>query len=463
MRTKTSFIFLLVIMMGITLNCLAYDNRALEKDFKATVELGDKIYKATVQTSQILSSGLLKDGKPVATFNADALEKLEKDLKTQSQEKIRPDINQQILKQIMEQKIWGYDKSPVDISSHQSQSARHRSRKDQNLVNTSKILDKNARMNDPKAVKDAIAKVVPENKTIESNLVKLDRVSVTPIRLEKESADFRLMCVDLFTKLALKERNTQRAHFVSLITSPAYKSNRHHLIGVVNLLVGIPELRETAEVKMLIPLAKELSEEAAIAAKAINFDFGAAIRQMPKAYNGLRNYSQKHRETLKRSMTSPGAMKRSGSKSGHGKLKVNYLSESITHVWEDMADHLQQNFDNGAQIGEAAGMYIGTVDAVNQAYGQMSTIANTIHTVGVFGNNALLGQIGMAPDAYAVVGHYAGGAIGTFGGIVGTAAGWFCGTVESYWANRGPKRPDRHENHRKSGGASAAATEVTLF
>lgn len=108
-------------------------------------------------------------------------------------------------------------------------------------------------------------------------------------------------------------------------------------------------------------------------------------------------------------------------------------------MWGDMADHLQSNFDKGTQYGQQAGEFIGLASGIGEAFGKMAaekTAYNIVQQVRDYAHDTIIGEMGLKPDPYSIVGHFAGGAIGTIGGVIGNATGWFVGTMESIAAQR---------------------------
>jgi hypothetical protein len=126
---------------------------------------------------------------------------------------------------------------------------------------------------------------------------------------------------------------------------------------------------------------------------------------------------------------------------------------------------LQPGFDSGTQYGQKCGEFIGLASGVGQAFGKIlkeKTMQNISNQVRDYAYDTAIGETGMKPDPYSIVGHYAGGAIGTLGAAIGNAAGWVVGTVESIAAQRGSGKPSR-SGARKGAQTPEADEMIKLF
>ncbi len=146
-----------------------------------------------------------------------------------------------------------------------------------------------------------------------------------------------------------------------------------------------------------------------------------------------------------------------------GKLSTGYWSECWNHMWGDMGDQLQSNFDKGTQYGQKCGEFIGMASGIRDTFGKMAaerTSYNIVQQIRDYAYDTAIGEMGLKPDPYSIVGHFAGGAIGTLGGAIGNAAGWVVGTAESIAAQRSGKKPAPAIQRRV---AQPADEMITLF
>lgn len=439
----------------------AYDTMEMEKDFKEIIRLGDRVYKSSIKASRVLSDTLVKDGTPTNSISASQISIVQQELTTEDKDKIELQVsgmqagdldeympkpnnfNTEGLEKLISQKRKGQARKPAA----KIEAAPKLSRKDKNLV----------------------AKVFPDANLINEILVSTHQTSANPAKLDSDSVQFRDKCVSMFNQLVKRGEAAARIKFYELLSKKENKGTRWYFAGIAAMVAGFPEFEREAAVQNLKKIIPELQKEAKTAVKAVDWDFAVAIESMPEARASFKKSldakqispwkdgiitnitptgtagSLWKNSKVKRSSSAKRGFWSSSSNKGNkerGKLSVGYWSECWDNMWGDMADQLQPSFDQGTNYGQRCGEFIGLASGIGQAFGKIlkeKTMQNISNQVRDYAYDTAIGETGMKPDPYSIVGHYAGGAIGTLGGAIGNAAGWVVGTVEAIAAQRGGK------------------------
>lgn len=475
-------ILLVLIFAGLSAAAFAYDTMELEKDFKQIIQLGNRVYKSSIKASRILSDSLVKDGEPNDSISVSQVNVVQSQLTTEDGDKVELQVSGMQAASLDE-----YMPKPNNFNTEALEKLISQKRKAGGKVAEPKPqTSQKIKRNDKKA----IAKFFPDQKLIGEILVSTNQVSANPAKLDTDAVQFRDKCVEMFNKLVKRGETAARIKFHELLSKKENKGTRWYFAGVAAMVAGFSEFEKEASIQKLKKLIPDLQKESKAAAKAIDWDFAVAIESMPKAKSSLKKAVEVKKATWFSGTVSgtPNAgnakpmsdiykVQKSSAKRGFwsssshsdnkekGKLSVNYWSESWNNMWGDMADQLQPGFDSGTRYGEKCGEFIGFASGIGQAFGKIlkeKTMQNISNQVRDYAYDSALGETGMKPDPYSIVGHYAGGAIGTLGAAIGNATGWFVGTVESIAAQRSSGKPSR-SGAKKGVKAPVADEMIKLF
>lgn len=464
MRKK--IVILMLLFFACSVAGFAYDTQQLEKDFKEIVKIGNRVYKSSIKASRVISGVLAKDGQPNDSVEISDISSIQTALNTVSNDKI--DL------QASEMQAGNLDEYMPKPNNFNTQAL-------EKLINAKRKGNRPAARAKPAAAqkmsrsdKKLVAKVFPDHAAIQNILVSTNSTAAKPADLDDDAAKFRKLCTEMFGKLCKRGETAARIKFYELLSKPENKNVRLYFAGIASLICGFSEFEREQSVQNLKKMVVEMQNEAKTAAKAVDWDFAVAIEKMPKAKASLMKKVDVSRlgwmsGTLvqKSNISKKSADGKRGwfsNSNDDGKLSTNYLQESWNHMWGDMADHLQGNFDKGTQYGERAGSFIGTATGIGQAYGKMAaekTAKNIVNQVKGYASDSFKGLFDVTPDPYSIVGHYAGGAIGTIGGAIGSATGWFVGTLESIAAQRSKKAS--RSSGKKGKVAEPGSEKVKLF
>jgi hypothetical protein len=473
-------IVLALVLTVVSLAASAYDTMELEKDFKEVVRLGDRILKSSIKASRVLSETLVKDGAPTSSISTSQGSIVQQQLTSEDKDKIELQVSEMQAGNLGE-----FMPKPNNIKTEALEKwIAQKGKAPGKDLPANPAGGQNLRRND----KNLVARVFPDEKWIGEILVSTHQTSANPAKLDSDSVQLRDTCVTLFTKLVKRGETAARLKFAELLARKENQGTRWYFAGVAAMVAGFSEYERETAVQNLKKVIPDLQKESKTAAKAIDWDFAVAIESMPEAKASFqKNLNAKWELGTISNQTSSGAPKTlSGalsiqkysakrgwwSGSSHpdnkakSKLSVNYWSESWNNMWGDMGDHLQANFAKGTQYGQKCGEFIGMASGIGQAYGKMAaerTTHNIVSQVRDYAYDTAYGEMGLKPDPYSIIGHFAGGAIGTLGGAIGNAAGWVVGTIDSIAAQRGSK-PSRSKAREGTAAADPASEEmIKLF
>ncbi len=428
-------ICVLIMTLACTHHAFAYDTKQLERDFHDIANLGDRVYKSSIKASRVMSKALTEEGKPTTTFEPKELQDVQQELNQESKEELLVQVG---------------EVSPDKLAEKMPLSQLH---------GNTMILDVGKRRSahrSQKAVPPIRAKSKATLKRHEIILASLKNVKANPISLEKESVRFRMQCISFCTKVSKRGETAARIKFNELLNRKEYAQQRWYFAGIVGIITGHPKLAREKSVRNLKTLLPVLRKESAQNADLIDWDFSVAVKEVPPAHKPPSNELTSKFSARMMSRTK----KANPFKQHENTLKPDYWAETWQHMWGDMADHLQSNFDKGTEYGEQAGSFIGMASGIQSSYGAMAanrTARNIADEVAKYAHETVLGELGITPDPYSAVGHFAGGVIGAVGGSIGNAAGWIYGTIESHLAQRGKSKAGIRQ---KTGGPS---TKIKLF
>lgn len=476
-------IFLALILTIFSMAAFAYDTMVLEKDFKEVIKLGDRVYKSSIKASRVLSDTLVKDGEPTDSVSSSQISIVQQQLTTEDKDKIELQVSGMQAGNLDE-----YMPKPNNFNTEALEKliAQKRKAPGKRPEPKHQVGQRISRSN-----KDLVAKVFPDEKLISEILVSTHQVSANPAKLDSDSVLFRDKCVSMFDQLVKRGETAARMRFFEMLSKKENQGTRWYFAGIAAMVAGFPEFEREQAVQKLKKLIPELQKESKAATKAIDWDFAVAIESMPKAKASFKKsidekmvswnsgtisntsanevpktvadfYQSKKPSSAKRGWWSSSSNKDDKEK---GKLSTNYWSECWNNMWGDMADQLQPGFDSGTQYGQKCGEFIGLASGIGQAFGKMlkeKTMQNISNQVRDYAYDTAIGETGMKPDPYSIVGHYAGGAIGTLGAAIGNATGWVVGTVESIAAQRGSGKPSR-SGARKVAPTQEADEMIKLF
>ncbi len=463
---KNKIKLLLILFLTCSISAYSYDTQQLERDFNEIVKIGNRVYKSSIKASRVISDVLVKDGKPNDSISVSEVSVVQTELTTADNDKIELQASEMQAGNLDE-----FMPKPNNFNTlalEKLVSGKKRGRKQPSQAKP--VAVSRPKRNDKKLV----AKVFPDHAAIEGLIATTNSTTAKPDALNGDSAKLRELCTAMFNKLCKRGETAARIKFYELLSRPANKKVRLYFSGIAALITGFSEFDREDSVKNLKKMVPQLQNEAKTAAKAIDWDFAVAIEKMPKAKSSLMksiDHSKLFWHSGTFTVTSTKGKKSSNAKQAFwsnskddGKLSTNYWQESWTHMWGDMADQLQGSFDKGTQYGEKAGSFIGTATGIGKAFGKMAaekTAKNIVNQVKEYAKDSFKGLFDVTPDPYSIVGHYAGGAIGTLGGAIGNTTGWVVGTLESIAAQRS-KKASRSAG--KKGKAPTPADEkVKLF
>lgn len=461
MNKKLCFYIFAILLSCLSSQAMAYNKTLLEKDCQQIVELGKKVYKSSIKASRILSESLIQNGQPVNGLTINEMQSVKDELNKEDGEKVTLQLSDSMLQTLSDWKPQPYGISANDALAEKINQGnrKHRQQQDAQSLVADKAHEK------LRTDRSLVAKAFPQLKQSEEKLATISTTRANPVKLQADSEKFRELCVNLSMQLIRSDASQPRKDFLEIINRPANKSNRWYFTGIIAIVSGHPEILSEAAVQELKNLLPIVSLESREAIRAMNFDFAASIQKNQNARKSFEKHANSVTEKFVRARQ---ANKRSNKPAPKekGGLETRYFSENWGHMWGDMADHLQGNFDQGTQYGQTAGAIIGVAYNVQGVYGSIAatntmganmTSVNLGHILGNQIHGHAMGELGMAPDPFSVVGHYAGGLIGAVGGSIGTAVGWLYGTVEAHLAQKG--KPSRMAGKR-SGSAPASNGEV---
>lgn len=492
----------------------SYDVSKMEADFAELVKLGNSVNDRTVRTSQVLSRALSSKGKPVFEFTVGQLEKIHGqisgaagDQSSQSQTpsgsgtvnqtsgspavpqtgSVKPPITAEMLKptdtgpktpfqgpgaevgKILQGKIlngtsgsgskppsWGSSGAPGKRGPERASGRPGKPGTAGSLIQKPGIV---ASTSGPAG-----------NETISQYTERIENEAVQKAidgrqGLEDDSERFREKCAQFAVRLMSPKASQARARFQQKLIEPRNRAIRWYFAGVAAMVAGHPDLENDPGAKKIDGILMDLQAESKLKAGKIDWDFTVAVAKDGPARKSLDKFASKRAERIKRADTSmaasgsagagPSRASRAGGKP-RGKLKTSYWSNAWRNMWGDIGDHMQSNLDRGREYGQFAGEVVSLASGIKGAYGAMASnpVSNNIaHQIGKYAQDTAISEMGMGPpDPYSIVGHYAGGALGVFGGSIATAAGWVCGTIEAEWAQRGGSGGSRRSSGR--GGAT---------
>jgi hypothetical protein len=219
--------------------------------------------------------------------------------------------------------------------------------------------------------------------------------------------------------------------FVALLKDPANKSTRWLFAGIADLVANLPTTAHLPPAVALKDMLATLHEEAKENAATINWNFGSVLTSNSTAAAEFKESARRTSATLRPSAPARSAPAAGRSAGNEITLTNQQKRGFFNNMWEDITGHADENWNMGSQVGTPAGMYVGAVG-------------------GFIAGGAALGPggagVGMLEgfEMGEAIGQVAGGVAGVIGGTIGTAAGWFVGAAESWWANRGgPSRSSR--------------------
>lgn len=441
----------------------AYDTMELEKDFKEIIRLGERVYKSSIKASRAMSDVLAKDGVPTATISASQVS-------------------------IVHQQLTSEDNGKIELqaSNMQADNMAEMMPK-QNNINTESLekflqLKKSgpaARTTDQKVAvpmtkrndKSLVAKVFPDHNFISTILVSTDHVAANPAKLDSDSVRYRDLCVEMFNGLGKRGETAARLKFYELLIRKENLATRWYFAGIAAMVAGFSEYEKEQAVQNLKKILPDMHKESKLAVQAIDWDFAVAIELMPEAKASFsRSLEVQFKPGTISAISRSSSGKRgwwSGSSSSNkdkGKLSVNYWQETWNHMWGDMGSQFQSNFYKGTEYGQMAGEFIGMASGIKDAFGKMAaerTSYNIVQQIRDYAQDTIIGEMGLKPDPYSIVGHFAGGVIGTIGGSIGNAAGWLVGTMEAGAAQRGSTQS--RTSGKKAGPAQVTNELIKLF
>lgn len=465
MKKKFCFFLIVILLNCFSSSAMAYNKDLLEKDCQQIIELGKRVYKSSIKTSRILSESLIQNGQPVNGLSINEMQSVKDELNKESGEKLNLQLSDSMLQALSNWKPQPYGRQADQALSEKINQGSRKQRQQKN--DQSLVADKEHEK--LRTDRKLVGKAYPQLKQNEEKLASVSTTKANPIMLQADSEKFRELCVNLSMQLINKDASQLRKDFLELINRPANQNNRWYFTGVIAIVSGYPEILNEPAVQTLKNLLPQVSLESREAVRAMNLDFAISLQKNPNARKSFEKHANSVTEKFAR--TRPGN-KRYNTPAAKGKsgIETRYFSENWGHMWGDMADHLQGNFDQGTQYGQTAGAIIGVAYNAQGVYGSIATVGgipgnmtsvNLGHILGNQIQGHAMGELGMAPDPFSVVGHYAGGLIGAIGGSIGTAAGWFYGTVEAHLAQKG--RPSRMAGKRSGSTPSSNEEVIPLF